>query len=160
MQNAASPTGFPLPKHGKMAMGEAIGSGRSCWEPLKTKDRISGRSSETNMQREETPKASALKGETGGKGYYKGGGDKRTMAVKSKVGWDCQYPVAGSNKNPTPWGKKMSFHCKSRWSSCGRNIVSRILRLRSLEPSKRTIQIIKGVVELTYREFFLLFFTW
>lgn len=42
-------------------MGEAIDSGRSCWRPLKTKDRTSGGSSETNRQWEETPSLSTKK---------------------------------------------------------------------------------------------------
>lgn len=60
----------------------------------------------------------------------KGGGDQRTMAPESKVEWDCQYSVAGSDQNPTHW-VKMSLHCKSHRSGFGRNIVSRILGLKA-----------------------------
>lgn len=110
-------------------MGEAIDLGRSCWAPLKTKDRISGGSSETNMQREETPKALVLKGN--GVGIKREGEIREQLTVESKVGWDCQYPVAGSYQNPTHWGKKMSFHCMLYRSGCGGNIVSRILGLKA-----------------------------
>lgn len=92
-------------------------------------------------------------------GDTNGRGDREQWLWKAKFNRNCQYPGVGSYQNPTQGERRRPFIVRHIGVVVERILFPKSSWLKAWSQARRTIQIINGVVELIYREFFLLFFT-